>query len=362
MFSSSDHIYMAQALQLAEKGLYSASPNPRVGCVIVNGSRVVGCGWHEKAGKPHAEINALKLAGAAARGSTVYLTLEPCSHHGRTPPCDEALIKAGVDKVVIAMNDPNPLVAGRGCELLKGFGIKVQTGLMEEEARILNIGFITRMTLNRPWVRMKIAASIDGKTALKSGASQWITSEPARRDGHRWRARSCAVLTGIGTILKDNSQLTVRHVETPRQPLRVVVDSRLEIKPDARVLRGEGELVFTANVSEGKIAELLNVGAQPIMMPNEIGGIDLVRMMSKLADYEINELLVEAGSKLSGALIREGLVDELVIYLAPCLIGDSAQGMLSLPELENLSDKKALTIRDLRMIGTDIRIIARVRQ
>ena len=260
------------------------------------------------------------------------------------------------------MNDPNPLVAGRGCESLKGYGIKVQTGLMEEEARTLNIGFVTRMTLNRPWVRMKIAASIDGKTALKSGASQWITSEPARCDGHRWRARSCAVLTGIGTILKDNSQLTVRHVETPRQPLRVVVDSRLEIKPDARVLRGEGELVFTANASEGKIADLVNVGAQPIMMPNAIGGVDLVRMMSKLADYEINELLVEAGSKLSGSLIREGLVDELVIYLAPCLIGDSAQGMMSLPELENLSDKKALTIRDLRMIGTDIRIIAQVRQ
>jgi diaminohydroxyphosphoribosylaminopyrimidine deaminase/5-amino-6-(5-phosphoribosylamino)uracil reductase len=362
MFSSSDHIYMAQALQLAEKGLYSASPNPRVGCVIVNDSKVVGCGWHEKAGKPHAEINALKLAGTAARGSTLYLTLEPCSHHGRTPPCDEAIIRAGIDKVVIAMNDPNPLVAGRGCELLKKSGIKVQTGLMEEEARTLNIGFVTRMTLNRPWVRMKIAASIDGKTALKNGASQWITSEPARRDGHRWRARSCAVLTGIGTVLKDNPQLTVRDLETPGQPLRVVVDSRLEIEPDARMLRGEGELIFTANASEEKISTLRNVGTHPIMVANESGGVDLVKMMSKLADYEVNELLVEAGSKLSGSLIREGLVDELIIYLAPCLIGDAAQGMLRLPELQNLSGRHDLRIRDLRMIGTDIRIIARVGQ
>ena len=209
-------------------------------------------GWHERAGQPHAEVNALKAAGAAARGATVYLTLEPCSHHGRTPPCAEALIEAGVAKVIVAMQDPNPLVAGKGYALLKEAGIEVQAGLMEAEANALNIGFVSRMTRNRPWVRMKIAASLDGKTALNNGASQWITGEAARRDGHRMRARSCAILTGIGTVLADNPELSVRHVETSRQPLRVVVDSRLDIPLDARLLRGAGELVFTANCQRGQ--------------------------------------------------------------------------------------------------------------
>jgi diaminohydroxyphosphoribosylaminopyrimidine deaminase/5-amino-6-(5-phosphoribosylamino)uracil reductase len=224
---------MAQALRLAEKGLDTTSPNPRVGCVIVRDGQVVGTGWHERAGKPHAEVNALRAAGAVARGATVYLTLEPCSHHGRTPPCAEALVEAGVAKVIVAMQDPNPLVAGKGYALLKEAGIEVQAGLMEAEATALNIGFVSRMTRNRPWVRMKIAASLDGKTALNNGASQWITGEAARRDGHRMRARSCAILTGIGTVLADNPELSVRHVETSRQPLRVVVDSRLDIALDA---------------------------------------------------------------------------------------------------------------------------------
>ena len=338
-----------------------ASPNPRVGCVIVRDGNVVGSGWHERAGQAHAEINALNVAGAATRGATVYLTLEPCSHHGRTPPCAEALIKAGVTRVVMAMQDPNPLVAGGGCALLQQAGIKVQTGLMEAEASALNIGFITRMTHKRPWVRMKIAASLDGKTALNNGTSHWITVEAARRDGHRWRARSCAVLTGIGTVLADDPQLTVRHVETARQPLRVVVDSRLEIPLDARILCGEGELIFTATASEGKIKVLSDAGAHTIVLPDENGKVDLVRMMQTLADHEINEVLVEAGARLNGALIQAGLVDELVIYLAPCLLGDAAQSMLNLPELTDLTGKRALKIEDLRMLGTDIRIIARLR-
>lgn len=359
MFSSTDYGYMAHALRLAEKGLYSTSPNPRVGCVLVRDGQVVGSGWHERAGQHHAEINALASAGASARGATAYLTLEPCSHHGRTPPCTEALVKAGIAKLVTAMEDPNPLVSGRGWALLKEAGIEIQNGLMEAEAKALNIGFISRMTRNRPWTRMKIAASLDGKTALDSGASQWITGEAARRDGHRLRARSCAVLTGIGTVLADNPQLTVRHVETSRQPIRVVVDSRLDIPVGAALLRGSGELIFTANASEGKILALREAGAHVVVLPREDESVDLVRMVQVLADFEINEVLIEAGCKLNGALINAGLVDELVIYFAPCLIGDAARSMLKLPELTDLADKRALKILDLRMLGTDIRFTGR---
>jgi len=359
MFSSADHVYMSLALQLAEKGLYGTSPNPRVGCVIARDGHMVGSGWHERAGQPHAEINALNVAGAAAQGSTAYVTLEPCSHHGRTPPCAEALIKAGITRLVAAMQDPNPLVAGGGCALLKQAGIEVEIGLMEAEAKTLNIGFIARMARKRPWVRMKIAASLDGKTALNNGTSQWITGEAARRDGHRLRARSCAVLTGIGTVLADDPQLTVRHVDTFRQPLRVVVDRNLEIPIEARVLRNGRELIFTATASEGKIVALRDVGAHAIVLPDENDNVDLIRMMQMLADFEINEVLVEAGSKLNGSLLNAGLVDELVIYLAPYLIGDAARGMLKLPELTDLAEKRALKICDLRTIGPDIRVIAR---
>ncbi|HEX8873158.1 MAG TPA: bifunctional diaminohydroxyphosphoribosylaminopyrimidine deaminase/5-amino-6-(5-phosphoribosylamino)uracil reductase RibD [Nitrosospira sp.] len=358
-FSPADHTYMAQALRLAEKGLYSTSPNPRVGCVIVRDNQVAGSGWHERAGQPHAEINALKAAGPAARGATAYVTLEPCSHHGRTPPCAEALIEAGVAKVIMAMQDPNPLVAGKGCALLQEAGITVQTGLMEAEASALNIGFVSRMTRNRPWVRVKIAASLDGKTALNNGASQWITGEAARRDGHRLRARSCAILTGIGTVLADNPELSVRHVDTSRQPLRAVVDSRLDIPVDARLLRGAGELIFTANASEGKIGGLRDVGARVIVLPDGGNRVDLAGVMHSLADFEVNEVLVEAGRNLNGALIAAGLVDELVIYLAPYLIGDEARGMAKLQELTRLTEKRALKIDDVRAVGQDIRILAR---
>lgn len=353
---------MAQALRLAEQGLYTTSPNPRVGCVIVRDGQVIGSGWHERAGQPHAEINALNAAETTVQGATVYLTLEPCSHHGRTPPCVEALTKAGVARVVAAMQDPNPLVAGKGFALLQQAGIETQCGMMEAEANALNIGFVSRMTRQRPWVRMKIAASLDGKTALNNGASQWITGEAARRDGHRFRARSCAVLTGIGTVLADDPQLGVRHVETTRQPLRVVVDSRLEIPINAKLLRGEGELIFTATDGE-KIKALRDRGARPMVLPDTNtsapGKVDLVKMMQQLAEFEINEVLVEAGFKLNGALIKAGLVDELVIYLAPHLLGDVARGMLNLPELTDLAGRRELKIQDLRMLGQDIRIIAR---
>lgn len=359
MFSSDDHAYMSQALRLAERGLYSTSPNPRVGCVIVRDGKVAGSGWHVHTGQPHAEINALNVAGEAAQNATVYLTLEPCCHYGRTQPCAEALVRAKVAKVIIAMQDPNPLVAGKGVSLLKQAKIKVQEGLMGERAKELNIGFISRMTNNRPWVRMKIAASLDGKTALKNGVSQWITGKAARYDGHRLRARSCAVLTGIGTVLKDDPQLTVRFIETSRQPLRVIIDSRLETPVNAKVIRGEGELIFTASDDKERIAALNNAGARPINLPDENGKIALVKMIQKLADFEINEVLIEAGNKLSGAFIREQLVDELVIYLAPHLIGNTALGMLQLPELTDLSEKYNLQTQDLRMVGQDIRIITR---
>lgn len=359
MFSATDHGYMAQALRLAEKGLYGTSPNPRVGCVLVRDGKAVGSGWHKRAGEPHAEINALAVAGAAARGATAYLTLEPCSHHGRTPPCAEALIKAGVARVVAAMQDPNPLVSGRGCALMEEAGITVQTGLMEAEARELNIGFITRMAEGRPWVRMKIAASLDGKTALNNSVSQWITSEHARRDVHRLRARSCVVMTGIGTVLADDPQLTVRHIKTSRQPLSAVVDSRLEIPVDASLLRGAGELIFTATASEGKIMALHDMGARTIVLPDENESVDLAGMMRRLADFEINEVLVEAGCRLNGALINAGLVDELVIYLAPYLLGDRARGMFRLAELTDLAEKRPVKIRDLRMVGPDMRVTAR---
>jgi diaminohydroxyphosphoribosylaminopyrimidine deaminase/5-amino-6-(5-phosphoribosylamino)uracil reductase len=357
-FSPADHAYMAQALRLAEKGLYSTSPNPRVGCIVVRDGEVVGSGWHQHAGGPHAEINALAAAGSGARGAAAYVTLEPCSHHGKTPPCGNALIEAGIARVIMAMQDPNPLVAGKGAALLRQAGVEVVAGLMETQAKALNAGFISRMTRQRPWTRLKIAASLDGKTALNNGASQWITSEPARRDGHRLRARSCAVLTGIGTVLADNPELNVRYVETPRQPLRIILDSRLRIPLDSKVLREGQALIFTASADEEKITVLRGMGTTVIQLPGMDGKVDLAKMMQTLASLEINELLVEAGARLNGALTQAGLVDDLVIYLAPYLIGDAARGMAQLPELAFLREKRALIIHDVRSIGPDIRISA----
>ena len=360
-FTAVDHGMMARALQLAERGLWTTSPNPRVGCVLVRAGEIVGEGWHEKAGEPHAEVHALRAAGEKARGATAYVTLEPCSHYGRTPPCAEALVKAGVARVVAAMTDPNPQVSGRGMALLRAAGIETASGLLENEARELNIGFVARMTRGRPWLRLKAAASLDGKTALNNGVSQWITGPQARLDGQRWRARACAVLTGIGTVRDDDPQLNVRDFSTPRQPLRVIVDSRLETPLTARILQGGPTLVAGA-VENAEKADLLRAaGAEVIVLPNAAGKVELPELLAELARRGINEVHAEAGFKLNGSLLREGLVDELLLYLAPCLIGHAASGLFNLPELTTLACKQALQIRDLRQLGEDIRLIARPR-
>lgn len=358
MFTSTDYALMAEALRLAEKGLYTATPNPRVGCVVARESHIVGQGFHERAGGPHAEVLALNAAGSLAQDATAYVSLEPCSHHGRTPPCAEALVRAKVARVVAAMEDPNPLVAGKGLALLREAGIQVECGLLEREAHALNIGFVSRMTRNRPWVRLKLAASLDGKIALNNGGSQWITGEAARRDGHHWRARSCAVLTGIGTILDDDPRLTVRHVQTSRQPLRVVLDSRAQMPLGAKVLAEAPALVFVAANESAKIDALKARGAEVVVLPDASGKVDLAGMMQELARRQVNEVLVEAGFKLNGSLLKAGVVDELLVYLAPHLLGDAARGMFNLPELTDLSGRRKLEIRDARMIGADLRLLA----
>lgn len=358
MFSAADHEFMARALRLARKGLFTTTPNPRVGCVLVKDGAVVGEGWHARAGEAHAEIHALAAAGKQARGATAYITLEPCSHHGRTPPCAVALIESGVARVVAAMRDPNPQVGGNGLEKLRAKGVACEEGLMEAEARELNIGFVSRMTRGRPWVRLKAAASLDGKTALNNGKSQWITGPDARRDGHAFRARACAILTGAGTVRDDDPRLTVRDVETDRQPLRVVVDSHLETPPTARILEGGNTLVAAATDDPAKIAALRAAGAEVIVLPNPQGKVDLLRLLKALAERGVNELHVEAGHKLNGSLLREGLVDELLLYYAPTILG-SGRDMFPLPELTDLSGRRDLKIVDLRRVGTDIRILAR---
>jgi len=350
---------MARALRLAERGLYTTTPNPRVGCVLVNDGRIVGEGWHERAGGPHAEVVALTAAGTNAAGATAYVSFEPCSHHGRTPPCADALIAAKVARVVAAMQDPNPEVAGTGLRKLREAGIKVDAGILETEARELNIGFVSRMTRGRPWVRVKIAASLDGKSALKNKVSQWITGADARRDGHRWRARSCAVMTGIGTLADDDPRLTVRDVETLRQPLRVVVDSRLRITPEARILEGGGVLVATATRDEDKNRALAKKDAEVVILPNAEHKVDLLELAKYLAGRGINEVLVEAGINLNSALLRAGVVDELLIYLAPHMLGDAARGMFDLGELTEMNKRLQLNIQETRMIGSDLRILAR---
>ena len=339
---------MRRALELAAKGLYTTTPNPRVGCVVVRENNVVGEGWHERAGAPHAEVVAL---GQGGEGATVYVTLEPCNHHGRTPPCVEALKKAKVKRVVAAMRDPNPKAA-QGGDALHAAGIAFEHGLLESEARELNIGFVSRVTRGRPWVRMKIAATLDGRTALSDGTSQWITGAEARRDGHRWRARACAILTGIGTVRADDPRLTVREVDTPRQPLRVVVDSRLETPPGARILQGEKTLVFAATHGTLPNAEI-------VCLPNKNQKVELPAMLEELAKRGVNELHVEAGFRLNGSLVREGCVDEFLIYLNPSLLGDSAQGMVDLPAMTALDQRRKLKILSVERFGDDLRILAR---
>lgn len=352
-FSAADHTHMARALQLAANGLFTTTPNPRVGCVIVKDGRIIGEGWHQRAGTPHAEIHALNAAGDAARGATAYVTLEPCSHHGRTPPCAEALINAGVSRVVAAMRDPNPLVAGSGIDMLTLAGIQAEVGLMEKEALALNPGFVSRMTRQRPWVRLKTASTLDGKTALANGASQWITGEAARADVQKLRARACAVLTGSGTVLADNPRMNVRDFDIGRQPLRVVVDSGLRTPADAAILPA---LVACHHAGPVTRAVLEQAGAEVVEVPGADGRVDLAALLTLLAQRGVNELHVEAGAGLNGALLAAGLVDEWVAYMAPMAVGDDARGLFSQPPLASLADAARFRLADVRQIGGDLRL------
>jgi diaminohydroxyphosphoribosylaminopyrimidine deaminase/5-amino-6-(5-phosphoribosylamino)uracil reductase len=356
MTTAADHEYMGRALQLAEKGLYGTSPNPRVGCIMVRDGKVVGEGWHERAGEPHAEVHALRAAGEKAAGATVYVTLEPCSHHGRTPPCADALIAAGVGRVVAAMEDPNPKVAGEGLKRLQAAGVATETGVLASQARELNIGFVSRMTRKRPWLRIKTASSLDGKTALSNGQSKWITGEHARRDVQHWRARSCAILTGIGTVLADDPRLNVREIETSRQPLRVVVDSQLKMPLQSEMLKHGKTLIATTVRDDSRMAQLQEAGAEVIVLPQKEGRVDLHKLMEELGRREINEVMTEAGRTLNGALLLAGLVDEMIMYLAPALLGDAARGLFDLGELKDMSQRLNVSLQDVRMVGGDLRL------
>ena len=363
---------MAEALQLARRGLYSTSPNPRVGCVLVRDGNIIGRGWHERAGEPHAEIYALKDARKNAgefgpQGATAYVTLEPCAHHGRTPPCCEALAAAGVARVVTAMRDPNPLVAGKGLDYLRNAGIAVESGVLESEARELNRGFISRMERGRPWVRVKLAMSLDGRTAMASGESQWLTGIAARSDVQRLRAQSCAIISGVESVLADNSALSVRASELGlpdaettawRQPLRVVLDSKLRLHSPARIFAQPGPLmVATINDEQKRWETIVDAGAQILHLPENDGRVDLMALMNWLTQQQCNEVMVEAGPTLAGAFLRAGLVDWLTIYMAPTLLGSSARPLFDLP-LEKMREQKRLDIRDIRAVGNDWRIDA----
>jgi len=351
-----DTCHMARALKLAARGLYSTDPNPRVGCVIASGETVLGEGWHERAGGPHAEVLALREAGAAARGATAYVTLEPCSHHGRTPPCADALLAAGLGRVVFAARDPNPRVNGGGAARLAAAGLEVQGGLLEAAARALNPGFFSRMERGRPWLRLKLAMSLDGRTALASGESRWITGAAARADVQRLRARAGAILTGSGTVLADDPRLDVRLPGVTRQPLRVVLDTELVTPLGARLLEPPGEvLVFTAATSAAAAA-LAARGVRVETVSRASAGLDLAAIMARLAALEVNELHVECGPRLAGTLLAAGLVDELVTYVAPALLGPAARPLVELPPLVDLAQRLEFEINDVRRIGPDLRL------
>jgi len=402
MFSAADQQWMERALALARQGLRSTTPNPRVGCVLVSAAGAfVAEGWHRRAGEAHAEVHALRAAGEQARGSTVYVTLEPCAHFGRTPPCSNALIDAGVARVLVAMEDPNPLVAGRGLGRLREAGIEVRCGLLADEAEELNLGFVSRMTRGLPWVRLKVAASLDGRTALPDGRSQWITGAAARADGHAWRARACAILTGIGTVRDDDPRLTVRDLpesdgaqigqavgqsvgqsmeQSIRQPLRVLVDSRLEVEPSAKLVRAGGLLLAHALSEDwlamGPLADKARLlqdhgvelwssstssSASASASTSSPGKVDLGALLAELARRGVNELHVEAGAGLNGSFIREARVDELLLYLAPALLGDS-RAMFNLAPPDALESAKRLYFHEMVKLGDDLRILARFRQ
>lgn len=352
---------MQQALQCARRSNVFTAPNPNVGCVIARHDVTIAEGSTAEAGGPHAEINALRAARAAGcevRGATLYVTLEPCSHHGRTPPCADAVVEAGIGRVVVACVDPNPLVAGRGVERLRAAGIDVRVGLLADEARELNQGFFSRMERGRPWVRMKLATTLDGHAALPNGDSKWITSQAAREDGHRWRARAGAILTGIGTVERDDPEMTVRLADVARQPLRVVVDSRLAIAPDSRIFSRPGVLVATASDDSVRRRRLVDAGVEVTRLSGPDGRVDLAGLMRELARREINELHVEAGPTLGAALVREGCVDELLQYVAPRLMGEG-RTMLAMPAPATLDGMPALRFHDVARVGDDLRILAR---
>lgn len=352
-----DHFYMAHALRLAEQGLNTTTPNPRVGCVIVQDEQIVGEGWHQRAGLPHAEVYALQEAGDLAFGATAYVTLEPCSHTGRTPPCADALIKAGVARVVCAMEDPNPLVAGKGLAKLQAAGIAVTVGVLQAQAHVLNIGFISRMTRQRPWVRTKIACSVDGKTALHNGQSQWITGAAARQDVQRWRAQSCAIITGSATVLQDQARLTVRDLgATPivRQPLRILVDSQHRVPLDAPFYQA-GVPYLRATIHA---AELMPEALQHSLICGQTteGKVDLLDMLHKIAGLGCNEVLLEAGASLNGAFLQAGLIDEIILYQAPILLGDKGKGLFDIAALDSMQDKIPLQLLEQRQVGQDVRL------
>lgn len=364
MHTATDIEWMTQALRLAELGRYSTTPNPRVGCVLVKNGQRIGKGAHLKAGEPHAEVHALREAGALAAGATAYVTLEPCSHVGRTPPCANALIAAGVTRVVVAMQDPNPLVSGQGIARLRAHGLSVVVGVCEAQAQALNDGFIKRMTQQLPYVRLKLAASLDGQTALQNGQSQWITGPDARKDVHHWRAQSCVVLTGIGSILQDDASLTVREVATARQPLRVVVDSQLRIPLTARVLAEGNACVVHAQTAPNTaqretLAALNGLGVNTLCLAHPQGQVDLRAVVQHLGQWPCNEVFVEAGATLSGAFLQQGLVDALILYYAPKLMGPG-RGMFAMPALSQMQQSIELTIDDIRQFGPDMRVLARL--
>lgn len=357
--------FMNKALEQAAQALFLSSPNPRVGCVIVDAAgQIIGQGFTQQAGGAHAEVMALRDAvakGKNVHGATAYVTLEPCSHQGRTGPCCDALVAAGIGKVVGALTDPNPKVAGRGFERLRAAGVEVEVGIGAAESRELNLGFFSRMIRSTPWVRMKAASSLDGVTALHNGTSQWITSAPARADGHAWRARACTILTGIGTVLEDNPRLNVREMETPRQPRIAVVDSKLDMPLNAHVLKAPSAcLIYTSSQNKSRINALQSLGATVIDMPNAAGKVDLAAMLRDLAQRGTNELHVEAGFKLNGSFIREGLVDEFLFYQAPKLLGTGAMGIANFGPLDALTQGVDLEFHDITRLGPDLRIIARV--
>jgi diaminohydroxyphosphoribosylaminopyrimidine deaminase/5-amino-6-(5-phosphoribosylamino)uracil reductase len=356
-FTAADHAHMARALRLAERGLFTTQPNPRVGCVIARGDDIVGEGWHARAGEPHAEVFALRDAGERARGATAYVTLEPCAHFGKTPPCADALVAAGIARVVAACDDPNPRVAGGGFSKLRDAGIAVEIGLMRDAARELNRGFLSRLERKRPWVRVKLASSLDGRTALSNGASKWITGEAARADVHRWRARSSAILTAVGTVAADNPRLTVRLDPPFTAPLRVVLDRSLRTPAGSHVLDASAPTLIVRAADAKCDARFDGVELASIPVRAERRYFDA--LMALLADRGVNELHVEAGPKLCGSLLNAGLVDELLLYVAPVLLGDAARPLLALPPFTAMTDVPRWNIVDRRQIGEDTRLLLR---